>query len=241
VLITTSTRRLGDQLESRLFSVEVRDDQSQVREALRKQAELELQRAPRPPQALVAYQAYLQALAPWDVVVPFVKDLAEAIGRSPAASRVLRDYSRLLALIKAAAVLRHPHRSRNASGQLVASIADYKLVYKLVHDVYATNVSGASERVRSAVCTVEALLNSKKHRHITVNLVAKTLGINKMAASRCVRTALEGGWLINAETRKGYPYDLRLVIRFRRTPDCLGQRRSRGNGVTPLIDRQAGV
>lgn len=210
VLITTSTRRLGDQLESRLFIVEVRDDQSQVREALRKQAELELKHAPTPPQALVAYQAYLQALAPWDVVVPFAKELAEAIGRSPAASRVLRDYARLLALIKAAAVLRHSHRSKNAQGQLVASIADYKLVYKLVHDVYVTNVSGAGERVRSAVGTVDALLKSKKHRFVTVTLVAAELGITKMAASRRVRDALKGGWLINDEPRKGYPYRLAL-------------------------------
>ena len=34
--------------------------------------------------------------------------------------------------------------------------------------------------------------------------------INKMTASRRIRTALQGGWLVNNETRPGYPYDLQL-------------------------------
>ena len=73
-LVTTSTRRLPPQLDTRVFTLEVPDDQVQIAHALRAQAALELTGGgDEPPAALVAFQSYLQALAPWDVVVPFAE------------------------------------------------------------------------------------------------------------------------------------------------------------------------
>ncbi len=207
VLITTATRRLGEQLDSRLFCVDVPDDQAQVREALLMQASLETGGVAAPSEALVAYQGYLQALAPWSVVVPFAHELAEAIGRSPAASRVLRDYARLLALVKAVTILRHQRRRRDTAGRLVAEVADYAAVYDLVRDAYAASVTGAGQGVRDVVQAVAALKSEGKTR-VSAAQVARYLGINNMAASRRVRAALRAGWLINEEPRKGRPYDL---------------------------------
>ncbi|GFP18678.1 putative DNA primase/helicase [Candidatus Hakubella thermalkaliphila] len=190
VLITTATRRLGAQLDSRLFSLEVPDDQSQIRSALQGQAMLELHGTEESSEALPAYQALLQVSAPWDVVVPFAEELAEAIGRSPAASRILRDYARLLSLIKAVAVLNHRCR-----------------IYGLVRDVYRASVTGASNAVRQAIQTVVEL-KARGCERITITVVAAELSISKMAASGRIRTALRGGWLVNGEYRKGYPFDL---------------------------------
>ena len=225
VLFTTSIRRLGEQLSSRLFCVDVPDDQEQVRKALLAQAKIETEGVPDPPDELIAYQGLLQTKAPWDVIVPFAEKLARAAGQSPVASRVLRDQSRLLALIKAAAIIRYQHRQKNAQGQLEATLEDYATVYKLVHEVYTASVSGASARIRAVVQAVGALRETGGPRPVTVGRMAKELGISKMAASRRIRDALHGGWLLNDETRPGHPFDLRLGEPL---PDCDGLPRPEG-------------
>ena len=72
-----------------------------------------------PEASLIAFQAYLQACAPWEVVVPFADLLADVIARQASAPRILRDFSRLLALIKSAAVLRHRRRRAAPASELV--------------------------------------------------------------------------------------------------------------------------
>ena len=110
VLITTAVKRLGAQLDSRLFSLEVPDGLDQIQAALLAQANLERGGVPKPDPALIAFQAYLQAQAPWHVFVPFADKLAIAVGRLPNASRINRDYARLISMIKTVAVLRHQGR-----------------------------------------------------------------------------------------------------------------------------------
>src|SRR5262249_2835128 len=116
VLVTTAGRRFGDQLDSRLFSLEVPDDPAQIRAVLAAQANQEVTPAKPPNRALVAFQGYLQATAPWDVRVPFAPVLSDLIGQRATAPRIARDFSRLLSLFKAVAVLRHPHREQPPAG-----------------------------------------------------------------------------------------------------------------------------
>jgi hypothetical protein len=209
VCITTAARRLGPQLETRFFVMEIPDDQQQIRAALHAQATAEIQGVTDPSQALVAYQGYLQALAPWDVLVPFADALAEAIGQSPSAPRVLRDYARLLSLIKAVAVLRHAHRARDSAGRLIAEIEDYATVHELVADIYAASTTGASRKVRETVEAVAAL-KAEGEDSITATAVAARLGVTKAAAVGRIGTALRGGWLVNHEERDRRPYRLAL-------------------------------
>ena len=209
VLITTSTRRLRPQMDSRLFSIDVPDDQKQVRAALRAQARLEREGAPKRPKDLVAYQCLLQAAAPWDVAVPFVDELAETIGRFPAESRVTRDFARLVALIKAVAIVRLRRRHMNSRGQLEATLEDYRVVYRLVREVYASSVTGVSKRIRAVVDAVAALQQMAGEKPVTETLVASHLKTNKMTISRYVHGALTGGWLINDDPSP-YRYDLRV-------------------------------
>jgi hypothetical protein len=234
VLFTTAVRRLGPQLDTRVFTLEVPDGLDQVRQALATQAAIETQGVRDPDPALVAFQAYLQACAPFDVVVPFASDLSEAIGQAAAAPRITRDYTRLLSLIKAVAVLRH-HKRGTANGRLVAEIEDYAVVYDLVKDMYEGTVTGVSSALREVVLAVEGLQNSDQ----TVSLtdVAVHLGITKMSASRRVKAALTNGWLVNDESRRGYPFKLKAGEPLpERTglpaPDTL----SGCNGVTPPTD-----
>jgi hypothetical protein len=146
---------------------------------------------------LVDFQAYLQALAPWDVVVPFAPNLAEGIGQSTAATRVLRDFQRLLSLIKAV-----------ARGRLVASVDDYRTVYELVNDIYRASVTGLSEGVTNLVTKVAELRKENDVQRITFSLLAQELGVHRDLVRRRANTAVRNGWLINQETRKNYQADL---------------------------------
>ncbi len=238
VMITTAIRPLGEQLMTRLFTLELADDPSQVQAALRTQAILEAEGAAVPDPCLIALQDYLQLRAPWDVSVPFARELAEAIGKTNAAPRMLRDFARLLSLIKAVAVLRSTHR-RVMQGRVIADLSDYARVRELVNEMYADSLSGGSRRVRAVVETVARLVEEKKPGDadkITVTRIAAELGINRMAASRRVKAALRAGWLCNAESRKGYPHDLTVGEPL---PDESGLPSPDSlvcNTVTPLTD-----
>jgi CHC2 zinc finger len=198
VLITTSTRRLGHQLDTRLFTLEVPDEPARVRQALETQGAQELEEPSHPDQALISYQSYLQALAPWRVVVPFAPTLARKIGDSASAPRILRDFSRLLSLVKSVAILRHTHRQRDGQGRLIAQVEDYKTIFDLVAPMFEAATTGASEGVRLAVQAVTDLGNGS-----TVSDIARHLKIGKASASRRVKVAVKNGWLINQETVKG--------------------------------------
>jgi hypothetical protein len=140
--------------------------------------------------------------------VPFADSLAEHVGRQPNAPRILRDYSKLLALIKAVAVLRHTRRHCDAAGRLVAVLADYQAVYDLVREAYATSASGASTRIRE---TVQAVVELRRIGIVRVQDVADRLGIHKSSASRRVQEAIAGGWLMNAEWRANHPAELQIA------------------------------
>jgi len=247
VLVTTAVRKLGEQLMTRLFSLEMADDRDQVLAALQTQATAEEDGITEPDVALVAFQAYLQARAPWDVHIPFAKSLAGEIGKSISAPRILRDFSRLLALIKATAILRHNHRKVDGKGRLIAEIDDYATIRDLVNDMYADSISGASKGIREVVDAVGRLNAEKKTDKITVTLVAETLGISKSSVSRRVKGARSGGWLVNAETRNGFPaiLDLGEPLPPREglpTPEMIADHctvsRQTDEAVTPMCDRE---
>ena len=141
--------------------------------------------------------------------MPYADVLAKLIGKSAAAPRINRDFSRLLSLIKSAALLRHQGRPRNQKGRLVAALEDYVTVYDLVGEMYEAAVTGASRAVRATVEGVRSLKDCGTTR-VTVSELARHLGVSTMAVSRSARTATRHGWLVNTETRKGHHADLAI-------------------------------
>ena len=226
--LTTSTKRLGYQLDTRLLTVEVADDAGQIRAALTMQATLELGGPPLVPHrdALLAYQSYLQSLAPWRVVIPFVRELSDALGAQPSLEgRLMRDLAKLRSLIKAVAILRHLHREHDGSGRLVATLEDYASVYGLVAESYRAT-SGASEKVRLVVETVGVLLAGCEC--VSQSQIAKHLSLSKSTVSGRVNAALRGGWLVNLETMPGRAARLKLgeplpIESGLPTPEMLGE------------------
>jgi len=109
---------------------------------LKAQAKLELEGVSAPDCCLVAMQLYLQLTAPIAVVVPFVDELAEAIARLGSAPRIMRDFARLVSLVKAVATLRQYRRPRDCAGRIVAELTDYETVRGLVEEMYADSTTG---------------------------------------------------------------------------------------------------
>ncbi len=211
VLITTSTQSLGTQLMTRLFTLEIGDSKEQIGAALETQAALETEGIKPIDGALVAFQHYLQLKAPFKVIVPFAGDLAKAMGKMASAPRILRDFARLLSLIKSVAIIRQYRRQADNEGRLVATLADYETVRELINDMYIVSSTGANNEIRKLVEAVKALDASRTEgERITVMKLANHLGIGKMAASRRAKRALKEDWLINRESRKGYPADFAI-------------------------------
>ena len=238
VLITTATRRLGEQLMTRFFTLEIADEPGQVRAALQKQAQIELDGVSDPDDGLIAFQSYLQLRAPWNVYVPYADSLAKLIGNSMTAPRILRDFARLLSLIKSVAILRHRHRQVDSSRRIIAQIEDYATVRELVGQMYADSLSGSTKRIREVVKCVATLRKQDAQKFVSVTQLADNLKINKMSASRRVNAALKSGWLVNHEARKGFPAQLDVGEPLPSEeglpePDTL---RDRCNTVTGLTD-----
>lgn len=208
VLITTSTRSLGAQLMTRLFTLEISDSKEQIGAALETQAALETEGAKPLDGALVAFQHYLQLKAPFKVIVPFAGELARAMGKMASAPRILRDFARLLSLIKSVAIIRHHWRQTDREGRLVATYADYETVRELVNDMYIDSSTGASSDVRVLVKAVKELdaIRGDSER-ITNTTLAKHLGTGVKQVTRRAKRAIKQGWLVNREQRKSYPAD----------------------------------
>jgi hypothetical protein len=74
------------------------------------QATVETEGLTPPDIGLIAFQSYLQLMAPVKVSVPFAKELGTAMAKTAAAPRILRDFARLISLIKTVAIIRHNQR-----------------------------------------------------------------------------------------------------------------------------------
>jgi hypothetical protein len=220
VLITTATRPLGLQLTSRMLVIELPDDQRQLQAVLAAQARFEVDDVPQVDPALVAFQAFLQELAPISVSVPFAPELAAALGSVPVGVRVTRDFVKLVSLTKAVAICRFGQRDRDEGGRVVATLDDYGTVRDLAGDLFARSADNVGRPVREAVRAVAELPERlKPGMPITVDFVARYLGINKSTASRRLADAERDGWIVNREPRRGRPANLALG---RPLPDNFG-------------------
>ena len=208
VLITTSVRSLGAQLMTRLFTLELSDSREQIGAALETQAALETEGVKPPDGALIAFQLYLQLKAPVRVRVPYTKELGAAMAKMAAAPRILRDFARLISLIKSTALIRHHQRQLDAEGQIIATLADYETVRELVNEMYVDSSTGATSDIRKLVEAVIRLDGSRiEGARITNTTLSKELGTDAKQILRRARKAIKLGWLVNREQRKSYPAD----------------------------------
>lgn len=199
-LITTTTAvRLHPENETRLLSLTIADSAAQTKAVLLAQARAAVDAGPlRAPWQ--EFQTWL-ASADHETVIPYAEALAELV--PPVAVRLRRDFLAVLSLIRANALLHQVHRARDEVGRVVATFADYGAVRELIADLIADGAEQAvSDSVRQTVAAVRAC-NAEGKPEVTVLEVARAIKIDKSAASRRVRVALERGHLRNLEDRRG--------------------------------------
>ncbi len=207
-LITTSTRSLGDQLMTRLFTLEIACSKEQIGAALVAQAAVETEGVRPIDSGLVAFQAYLQLKAPVKVSIPFVTELGEAMAKMAQAPRIQRDFARLISLVKTVTLIRQASRQTDGEGRLVATLSDYETVRELVNAMYIDSSTGATNEIRRLVEAVRLLGTQQvSGNSITNTTLAKHLDIGQVQANRRAKKAMKEGWIVNREQRKSYPAD----------------------------------
>ena len=204
-LITTSTRSLGGQMGTRVLEIPISDDPLQTRAVLNAHAA-----AAMPTRGTVVEVAQFRDLQVWlatagerRVAVPFANVLAKLVPVQ--AVRMRRDFPKLLSCIKAIALLHQCQRSRTPEGWIEATIDDYAIARDLLETIFdAVAADGVTATVRAAVLAV------KVGEEVSVAELGRRLGLARNTTFYRVNRAIKGGWLLNLETRTGYP--ARLVL-----------------------------
>ena len=204
--ITTTTRqRLHAENETRYLSLTVTDTREQTRQIFRSLAS-----SPEPPDMSrwLALQSWIE-VQDNRVDIPYSIRLAERMG--DAAVRLRRDFSVVLSLIKTHAILHQATRERDSEGRIVATLKDYARVREVVSGLIAEGVEATVPKiVRETVEVVSKLIQESGEDWVTNRAVSAELNIDKAAASRRVRAAVDRGFVTNLEDRRGHP--ARLVI-----------------------------
>ena len=202
-LITTTTAvQLDAEIESRVLSLAALEGKEQTKAIMASQAgaaqEGEDGAAVAAPIAWQAYQEWL-ALGPTNVVVPFARVLADLI--PAAALRMRRDFPAVLSFVKAHALMHRKTRDRN-NGAIVATIGDYRAIWKLLKEVISVGVEATvTPQTREFVTAVSKL----KKAGIKVNhkVLANELGVTKGTITRHLEVAAAGGFVENLVRKDG--------------------------------------
>jgi len=197
-LITSAVEGLDRELATRLIGYTVRDDEELTRAIMLAAAQEDSE-----PFDFAAHHALHRWIAtqPAVVTIPFGQKLAKETNAS--AVRLRRDFPAVLGLIRAHALLHQATRERDEDDRVRAEPADYAAVHGLVADMVAEGAERAvPETVRE---TSEAVRNlyyrpGGPSQMVSIQAVAKELGITRSAASRRVNRALEMGYLNEAAT-----------------------------------------
>ena len=203
LIITTTAVKLHPENETRLLSLTVTDTRDQTRgviRALAKRNKHETDLAP-----WLALQEWLSSPeAGRQVEIPYAEDLAELV--PPVAVRLRRDFGAVLNLVRAHAVLHQASREKDEEGHVVADLDDYAAIRELVADLISEGVEATVPKtVRETVEAAKRLLDDSESEPITTAAVAGELKLDKSAALRRVKTAIDRGHLKNLEDRRGRP------------------------------------
>jgi hypothetical protein len=203
-LITTSTKPLREQMNTRTLTLTINDSPEQTREVLRAHAAaVNGHRPDFDVREFVDLQRWLALAGEREVTIPFSLALAELV---PVAHlRMRRDFKQLLTVIQAIALLYQCQREPDANGRIVATFDDYRPARALILSAFTT---AATDGVTSAVRdTVEALTQvfADTGKPCTRKAVADALSIPpRTAGDRLVR-ACSLGYVVNLETRDHQP------------------------------------
>jgi hypothetical protein len=216
LIMTTTAPRIHAENETRHLSINIPDDWGQTQTILHEQA------------LLAAGKDVGHAdIAPWHdfqhwlegqerrVVVPFADQVAALVNIGPV--RLRRDFPRFLALIMAHALLHQANRERDAAGRIVATLADYEAVHRLVEQDFAETAEMAHPKAIVEVAGGVRELAVSRPDGVTIHALIELAKTRKWGSSdrdvltrRC-RTAIARGLMVNLETKRGQIARYRLT------------------------------
>ena len=201
LIVTTTAVKLHPENETRMLSLTVTDTQEQTRDVMAALAEEPGRDLPN----LKEWHALQRWLgtADHETSIPYAKNLAALI--PPVAVRLRRDFGALLNLIRACAILHQAKRERDAQGSIIATLEDYATVRALVADLVAEGIEATVPATVRETVEVLGRLYADDSEPVTVLKLAGELKLDKSAAWRRVRTAIDRGYAKNLEERKGRP------------------------------------
>lgn len=238
VITTTTWTNIHYENETRMFSIDVNDTTEQTQEILGTLADAELGIVVTKDEI---YEKWKQFNA-WleenkiDVIVPYAKELASLI--NPVATRLRRDFTLILNMIKSHALLHMNHRKKIINGNkeyIVASLEDYAIVLELVKE-YISYAVGASvkktvqETVKAVNELIEEQINpfgsgspglqwtegddshhdyNKEEAYTTIKALSKKLNLDESTTRRRVHDSMKLGYLDNI-ARKGQKLKITL-------------------------------
>jgi hypothetical protein len=206
--ITTTTRiSLHPENETRFISFSSNDSKEQTEKILSKIAQMKNE--PRPGKAVNfkrwhAFQTWLEHKN-YPVLIPYAGELAKLVDTMD--PRIRRDFTKIIGLIRASALIHQKNRKRSRK-HILATLKDYATVYDLVDDSISAGVeSSVPKIIRETVNAVIKMCGPKSDNNKSVSItdLAKELGVNKSTAQRRVATAMSKGYLKNHEDKKGIP------------------------------------
>jgi hypothetical protein len=216
-LITTTTRiSLHPENETRYLLLNIDDSEEQTKRIMAAQAEQAARGRGATTQTdqgrelkrWIAFQRWLK-LANHDVIIPYAPAVSELV--NPEAIRLRRDFSKLLDLIKAHAIIHQHNRKTDREGRIIAEFKDYGQVAPLLNDVLSVSANvEVSEKVKEIVDAVEELLDGNDSGTVTVTAIAKHLDVNKSTISRGITEAMEKEYLIAPKIKGGRSSQIRL-------------------------------
>jgi len=200
LIFTTTKTHVHAENETRILSLATNDSNEQTANVLRAIA---IGHDDSDRSEWIELQRWLASdTAEHRVVVPYALTLAELI--SPVAVRLRRDFSSLLALIQAHALLHQLTRERDDQGCVIATVDDYAAVRASVAGVITEGVGrSVSKTVRDTVAAVIALAPRFTERGVSTTAVAEHLRIDKSNASRRLKVAVGGGYIENLQPTRG--------------------------------------
>src|SRR5829696_1656080 len=178
--ITTTTRdKLHTENETRYLSLSVTDTREQTRRVFRALADGRTKEPDR--RRWHALQTWLEA-GEHRVTIPYAGALAEKMG--DVAVRLRRDFSVVLSLIEAHAILHQASRERDAEGRVLATLEDYACVRELVSGLISEGVEATvPNTIRQTVEAVDNVISGWGKDYATNKAVAEELELDKAAAS----------------------------------------------------------
>jgi MarR family len=203
-LMTTGIRSPRTQLGTRMFEVNIPDDESRTR-AIMQELARRVSGKPLKTRDLGPFHALQRWIGFQDIqepVIPFAEVLSERIPANQV--RFRRDLPKIFTFIKTSALLHQCQRERDDEGRLICTLEDYATVLRLLSPTFdAVLADGVTPAIRA---TVSAVVNAG--REVSQAELASTLKVSKQTASYRVTRALKDGWLVNNEQRKGHPAKL---------------------------------